>query len=340
MHEAISFLILNFDGRAMYEEIKKATQDFDSMYCIGKGGHGSVYRANLSFANVVVAVKKLHLQQDGEKNVEKEFLNEVRTLTEIQHQNIVKLYGYCAHKRHSLLVYEYLERGSLAAMLSKNEEAKELGWSKRVNIVKGVAHALSYMHHDCLPPIVHGDISSNNILLDFEFEASVADFGAAKFLSTNSTHWTSLAGTYGYVAPELAYTMEVNEKCDVYSFRVVTLEIVVGRHPGDLISSLSTGSSSSSSSLSSSSSALLANQMLVVDVLDQCISPPTHQMAGEAVALVKIAFACLNASPQSRPTMKQVSQLLSSTQTQRLHLPKPLPMITCGELLAFNPLTT
>lgn len=136
--------------------------------------------------------------------------------------------------------------------------------------------------------------------------------------------------------------MEVNEKCDVYSFGVVTLEIVVGRHPGDLFSSLSTGSSSSSSSssLSSSSSALLANQMLVVDVLDQRISPPTHQMAGEAVALVKIAFACLNASPQSRPTMKQVSQLLSSTQTQRLHLPKPLPMITCGELLAFNPLTT
>ncbi|KAL6296977.1 hypothetical protein ACE6H2_005119 [Prunus campanulata] len=170
--------------------------------------------------------------------------------------------------------------------------------------------------------------------------SGIQDFGTAKFLSTNSTNWTSLAGTYGYVAPELAYTMEVNEKCDVYSFGVVALEIVVGRHPGDLISYLSTGSSSSSSSLSSSSSALLANQMLVVDVLDQRISLPTHQMAGEAVALVKIAFACLNASPQSRPTMKQVSQLLSSTQTQRLHLPKPLPMITCDELLAFNPLTT
>ena len=113
----------------------------------------------------------------------------------------MKLYGFCTHKRHSFLVYEYFERGSLAAMLSKDEEAKELGWSKRVNIVKGVAHALSYMHHDCLPPIVHRDISSKNILLDSEYEACVSDFGTAKFLNPDSTNWTVAAGTYGYMAP-------------------------------------------------------------------------------------------------------------------------------------------
>ncbi|BBN68656.1 Leucine-rich repeat receptor-like protein kinase family protein, partial [Prunus dulcis] len=238
------------------------------------GGHGSVYRVNFSSGN-------------------KEFLNEVRALSEIRHRNIVKLYGFCAHKQHSFLVYEYLERGSLAAILSKDEEAKELGWSKRVNIVKGLAHALSYMHHDCLPPIVHRDISSKNILLDSEYEACVSDFGTAKFLNPDSTNWTAAAGTYGYMAP---------------SFGVVILEIIMGKHPGV-----------SSSSSSSSSSALPAHQIPIVDVLDQRISPPTHQLASEVVFLVKIAFSCLNSIPKSRPTMKQISHFLS---TQMLHLLK------------------
>ncbi|XP_021809827.1 MDIS1-interacting receptor like kinase 2-like [Prunus avium] len=333
MHGEISFSVLNFNGKSMYEEIIRATEDFDSTYCIGKGGHGSVYIVNLSSGDVV-AVKKFHLLWDGEIEFQKEFLNEVRALSEIRHRNIVKLYGFCIHKQHSFLVYEYLEKGSLAAMLSKDEEAKELGWSIRVNIVKGVAHALSYMHHDCLPPIVHRDISSKNILLDSEYEACVSDFGTTKFLNPDSTNWTAAAGTYGYMAPELAYTMEVNENCDVYSFGVVTLEIIMGKHPGDLFSSFSLISSSSSSS---SSSALPPHQIPIVDVLDQRISPPTHQVASEVVSLVKIAFSCLNSSPKSRPTMKQVSHFLS---TQMLHLSKPVHMMKCGELLALDPLAT
>ncbi|BFG19249.1 hypothetical protein CerSpe_055230 [Prunus speciosa] len=134
------------------------------------------------------------------------------------------------------------------------------------------------------------------------------------------------------MAPELAYTMEVNEKCDVFSFGVVTLEVIMGSHPGDVFSSLSSGASSSSLSASP------APEMPISDVLDQRISPPSNQEAGEVVSLVKIAFASLNPSPQCRPTMKKVSQLLSST--QRLHLSKPLHMTTCGELLALDGLTS
>ncbi|KAM1428226.1 hypothetical protein ACFXTO_020684 [Malus domestica] len=331
MHEEVSFSVLNFDGMSMYEEIIRAIENFDSIYCIGRGGHGSVYKANLS-STIIVAVKKLHHLWDGKKNLEEGFLNEIRALTEVRHRNIVKLYGFCLHHRHSFLVCEFLERGSLAKILSEDEEAKEVGWRKRMNIVNGVAHALAYMHHDIVPPIVHRDISSKNILLDFEYEALVSDFGTAKFLNQDSTNWTAVAGTYGYIAPELAYTMEVNDKCDVYSFGVVTLEIIMGRHPGDFFSSLST----MPYSFSSSSSALLAHQMPIVDVLDQRILPPTHQEAGEVLSLVKTAFSCLHPSPQSRPTMKQVSQLLS---TQKLHLSKPLRMITCSELLTLDPLT-
>ncbi|XP_059635543.1 MDIS1-interacting receptor like kinase 2-like [Cornus florida] len=131
------FSILSHDGRTTYDEILKATNDFDATYCIGKGGHGTVYIAELRSGNIV-AVKKLH---------------------QFSEMGDVK-------------VYEYLERGSLATNLSKDEVAQELDWHKRVNIIKGVAHALSYMHHDCSPLVVHGDISSSNVLLDSNYSQS------------------------------------------------------------------------------------------------------------------------------------------------------------------------
>ena len=129
------------------------------------------------------------------------FLNEIRTLTTIRHRNIVKLYGFCCSSQHSFLVYEYLNRGSLARNLSADEEARELDWQKRVNIIKGIARGLSYMHHDCTPSVVHRDLSSNNILLDSEYETHISDFGTAKLLTMNSSNRTLLAGTYGYIAP-------------------------------------------------------------------------------------------------------------------------------------------
>ena len=120
--------------------------------------------------------------------------------------------------------------------------------------------------------------------------------------------------------------MVVNEKCDVYSFGVLTLEIIMGRHPGDLLSSLASGSSSSST-------AFPAIQMPIVDVLDRRISPPINQVIGQVLSVMNVAFSCMDSNPQSCPTMKQVSQQL---ETQRLHLSKPLDIITCGELLALN----
>ncbi|KAM7461973.1 hypothetical protein LguiA_030094 [Lonicera macranthoides] len=202
----------------MYNEILKATKDFDAQCCIGEGGFGTAYKAKLQLANVV-AVKKLHsVSNIADCN---SFLNAMKALTEIRHRNIVKLHGFFSHTRHSFLVFDYLERGCLAKILRKEEEARKLDWKKRVNIIKGIAHALSYMHHDCSPPIVHRDISSKNILLNSKYEACVSDFGTAKILKADSSNWSTLAGTYGYVAPELAYTMKVTGKCDVYSFGII-----------------------------------------------------------------------------------------------------------------------
>ncbi|XP_009340551.3 MDIS1-interacting receptor like kinase 2-like [Pyrus x bretschneideri] len=294
IHDEV-FSISLFDGKKMYWEIIRATNAFDSIFCIGKGGSGSVYKAKLPSGSMV-AVKKLHKKLDGEETSQ-EFHNEISALINIRHRNIVKFCGFCSNSQHSFLVYEYLEKGSLASILSKEDEAKELDWSRRVTIVKGVAHALSYLHHDCVPPIVHRDISSSNILLDYDYEPCVSDFGTAKLLNPDSSNWSCLAGTYGYIAPELAYTRKVTEKCDVYSFGVLALEVIMGKRLGDLISSISSPSD--------------CENKLLKDVLDQRLSPPTPEVEDELTTIAKVAIACRHSRPQSRPTMHMVSQSLS-----------------------------
>nr|XP_024926216.2 MDIS1-interacting receptor like kinase 2-like [Ziziphus jujuba var. spinosa] len=199
------FSIWSYDGKMVYENIIEATEEFDSKHCIGEGGTGSVYKAELSTGQIV-AVKKLHANTSGDPQMSqylKTFTSEIHALTQIRHRNIVKLYGFCSHRRHSLLVYEFMEGGSLRNVLMNNDaEARAFGWNKRVNIVKGVANALAYMHHDCSAPIIHRDISTQNILLNAEHdEALVSDFGTARLLKPDSLNWTSFAGTYGYAAP-------------------------------------------------------------------------------------------------------------------------------------------
>ncbi|GMI80400.1 MDIS1-INTERACTING RECEPTOR LIKE KINASE2 [Hibiscus trionum] len=303
------FTVLGFNGRILHDSIIEATEDFNSNYCIGSGGYGTVYKAKLQTGEVV-AVKKLHQSEDSMLiNNLKAFESEIVALSEIRHRNIVQMYGFCSHPRHSFLVYELVERGSLRMVLSNNEQAKELDWTKRLNVVKGLANALSYMHHDHSQPIVHRDISSNNVLLDSDYEARVSDFGTARILKPDSSNWTSLAGTYGYIAPELAYTMRVDEKCDVYSFGVLTIEIVMGKHPGDLLSYLSSSTPASASN---------EQQVLLKDVIDQRLSLPVSRVAKDVVSTTMVAFACLNGNPQLRPTMQQVVQALS-----RQSLPLP-----------------
>nr|XP_048327315.1 probable leucine-rich repeat receptor-like protein kinase At1g35710 [Ziziphus jujuba var. spinosa] len=288
------FCIWNFDGKIAFQDIIQATGDFDIRYCIGTGGYGSVYKAQLPNGKVV-AVKKIHSLEAEEPVFRKSFMNEVKTLTEIRHRNIVRLHGFCLHRRCMFLIYEYMEKGSLFFVLNNDTEAAELNWRKRVNIVKGIVNALCYLHHGCSPPIVHRDVSSNNVLLNSELEAVVSDFGTAKLLDPNSsTQSTILAGTYGYMAPELAYTIAITEETDVYSFGVVALETLMGKHPQELLSSLS---SSSTQNLS------------LIQVLDKRLASPRSKLDVEDVVLVStIAFACLNANPKLRPTMEYVSQ--------------------------------
>ncbi|XP_022774037.1 probable leucine-rich repeat receptor-like protein kinase At1g35710 [Durio zibethinus] len=305
--------IWNFDGKIAYEDIIAATKDFDIRYCIGTGGYGSVYKAQLPCGKTI-ALKKLHRLEAEDPGFDKSFRNEVKILSEIRHRNIVKLHGYCLHRRCMFLIYEYMERGSLFWVLSNDDEAVELNWIKRVKIIKSFAHALSYLHHDCTPPIVHRDISSNNILLNSSLEAFIADFGTARMLHLDSSNLTVLAGTCGYIAPEVAYTIVVTEKCDVYSFGILALEILMGKHPGDLLSSPSS----------------LQNAKLI-DVLDKRLPPPTSQLVAQnIVQAATLALACLNPQPKSRPMMEEVSkEFVSSPKSLEI----PLRMITLSQLV-------
>ncbi|KAF7847757.1 hypothetical protein BT93_L2612 [Corymbia citriodora subsp. variegata] len=155
------------------------------------------------------------------------------------------------------------------------------------------------MHHECSPLLIHRDLTSNNILLDHNYEAHVSDFGTARLLRPDSSNWTVLAGTIGYIAPELAYSTVPTEKCDVYSFGVVALEIIMGKHPGDHVSRECSPSAQTKS-------------MMLKDVLDQRLLPSILglQVAQDVVLIAKLAFKCLQDDPRLRPTMRQVSREL------------------------------
>ncbi|CDP10147.1 unnamed protein product [Coffea canephora] len=285
------FRIWNYDGHMAYEDIIKATNDFDVSYCIGTGGCGSVYRVQLP-SGKVVALKKLHCLDGENPNYDKSFRNEAEMLSKIRHRNIVKLFGFCLHKRCMFLIYEYMDKGSLFCILRDETEAVELDWIKRVNLIKGIASALSYLHYDCDPPIIHRDVSSNNILLNSQLEATLSDFGTARILELDSSNQTVIAGTFGYIAPELAYTMVVTEKSDVYSFGVVVLETLFGKHPREFLSSFSSQPN---------------EPIMLKDLLDARLPPPTNALVVQNVVVATaLALDCVNANPKCRPTMQQV----------------------------------
>ncbi|CAL0324571.1 unnamed protein product [Lupinus luteus] len=268
------FSIWNYDGKIAFEDILKATEDFDIKYCIGTGAYGSVYKAQLP-SGKCVALKKLHKTESENESFYRSFCNEVKVLTDIRHRNIIRLYGFCLHNKCMFLVYEYMERGSLFYNLVSDIEAEELNWRKRVTIIKDIAYALAHMHHHCTPPILHRDISSNNILLNSELQAFVSDFGAARLLYHDSSNQTLVVGTFGYIAPET----------------------MMGTHPRELISCLSKP---------------YTQNMMVKDILDARSSLPSLRKDMQDVVLVlTLALACLRPHPKSRPSMQQVANEFS-----------------------------
>ncbi|CAN6277647.1 unnamed protein product [Urochloa humidicola] len=214
-----------------YRELVRATGNFNQSNKIGEGGFGSVYKGQLK-NGTIIAVKVL--SSESRQGV-REFQNELVAISDISHDNLVKLYGYCAEGDQRILVYNHLENNSLAqTLLGSNHSNIQFNWKTRVNICLGIARGLAYLHHGVNPHIVHRDIKASNILLDSDLTPKISDFGLAKLLPPNATHVsTRVAGTLGYLAPEYAIRGQVTRKSDVYSFGVLLLEIVSGRSNSD-----------------------------------------------------------------------------------------------------------
>ncbi|OWM80664.1 hypothetical protein CDL15_Pgr006694 [Punica granatum] len=230
--------------RYTYVELRKATWNFREE--IGRGAVGSVYRAILS-GDRVAAVKRLN---EMSLHGEEEFLAEVSTIGKLNHMNLIELWGYCAEGKHRLLVYEYVEHGSLAENLSKGT----LDWGKRFDVAVGAARGLAYLHEECLEWVLHCDVKPQNILLDWNYQPKVADFGLSKLLNRGDikhSSFSKIRGTRGYMAPEWVYNLSITSKVDVYSYGIVLLEMVTGRSPGRGVLDTSAGGETENRGLTS-----------------------------------------------------------------------------------------
>ncbi|GLJ30460.1 hypothetical protein SUGI_0602980 [Cryptomeria japonica] len=274
---------------------------------IGHGGAGHVYRAMLK-NNEFVAVKMLH-RRDGDFCQDNGFTAEIETMGSVRQRNILRLLCYLSNNETNLLVYEYMPNGSLGELLQQSK-ACMLDYAIRFKIALGTAQGLSYLHHDCVPPIVHRDIKPNNILLDDEMVPHIADFGIAKILDKIMPAGytvSSVPGSIGYIAPEYGYANRVTEKSDVYSFGIVLLELLTGKQP------VATEFGEGMDIVRWVAAKLRAGKGLQ-QILDTRIQWGSEQ---HMLFLVRIALLCTNNFPHNRPSMKEVVKMLLEARTDK-----------------------
>ncbi|PSS14443.1 G-type lectin S-receptor-like serine/threonine-protein kinase [Actinidia chinensis var. chinensis] len=291
-----------------YKDLQNATKNFSEK--LGGGGFGSVFKGTLP-DSTVVAVKKLESANQGEK----QFRTEVSTIGTIQHVNLVRLRGFCSEGNKKLLVYDYMQNGSLDSHLFQEKDGKVLDWKIRYQIALGTARGLAYLHEKCRDCIIHCDIKPENILLDVQLCPKVADFGLAKLIGREfSRVLTTWRGTRGYVAPEWLSGVAITTKADVYSYGMVLFELISGRRNSEQskdgkVKFFPTGAAS-----------VVVEGGDVISLLD-------HRLDGNADTeelrrIARVACWCIQDDENNRPTMGQAVQILEGVLEVN---PPPLP---------------
>ncbi|GMN39130.1 hypothetical protein TIFTF001_008352 [Ficus carica] len=286
-----------------YDELKSVTNGFHSSNKVGEGGFGIVYQGRLK-DGTIVGIKVLSIELENMRG-EREFIAELAALSDIKHENLVRLRGCCVDGATRYLVYDYMENNSLSHTLLGGEQNRiKFSWEARREISLGIARGLAYLHEEVQPHIVHRDIKASNILLDRNFTPKVGDFGLSKILRENRSHIsTRVAGTIGYLAPEYAITGRLTRKSDVYSFGVLLLEIVSGREV--VFFHLEHGEHYL---VQKAWEAYLSDKLieLVDSVLE--MNYPEH----EAVRFIKVGLLCVQETARLRPGMSTVIKMLNN----------------------------
>lgn len=294
-----------------YRQLQGATNGFREK--LGGGGFGSVYKGILAGGSAV-AVKQLESLNQGPK----QFQAEVATIGGIHHINLVRLRGFCAEGFRKLLVYDFMPNGSLDRYLfssaRQNHPSFTLDWNTRFSVACGTAKAISYLHAECEPSIIHCDIKPENILLDVDYSPKVSDFGLAKLIGGDIVgSITTVRGTIGYMAPEWICSSHITVKADVYSYGVVLLEMLSGkRNPRDV----------APRDISFTYAEWAYGQLTTgnfVELLDPVLEGQADRERVERMA--KVAFWCIQKDQNSRPSMQKVVQMLDGTIT--VSLPPP-----------------
>ncbi|XP_051181856.1 receptor-like serine/threonine-protein kinase SD1-8 isoform X2 [Lolium perenne] len=290
--------------------ISLSTANFATSSKLGEGGFGAVYKGELG-GGQMVAVKRLSKYSTQGLD---EFKNEVMLIAKLQHVNLVRLLGCCIHGEERILVYEYMENKSLDMFIFDKARSAQLNWSKRFDIILGVARGLLYLHQDSRFKVIHRDLKAGNILLDGDMNPKISDFGVARIFGGDGadSHTRRVVGTYGYMSQEYAMDGIFSVKSDVFSFGVLVLEIVSGRKNRGMY-----GSAEQTSLLSHAWK--LWREGNVLALLDELVARECRDSEA-ALRCLQVGLLCVQERSEERPHMATVFLMLSN---QRAVMPQP-----------------
>lgn len=283
-----------------FSHILAATDNFSEKKLVGKGGFGYVYKGNL-INGLNVAIKRFDACSSYQGP--HEFRTEIDAIPNLRHKNIIGLLGYCVQGEESILVYEYMSNKCLASVIADETKRGLLDWSKRLQIIKGIADGLAFLHGHSQMCIVHRDIKPSNILLDHEMNAKITDFGLALMLAPKSTAEVLVVGTYGYADPEYIVTGKISEKADIYGFGIVLFEIISGRSIHSYMKAEGTRE------LPYPAYAHKYNPKTLHKLVDPLLRVDEHERA-QIMECVRVAQLCVDHRAKHRPVMSEVVTML------------------------------
>ncbi|XP_057460658.1 L-type lectin-domain containing receptor kinase IV.1-like [Actinidia eriantha] len=284
--------------RFKYKDLYIATKGFKDKELLGAGGFGRVYRGILPISKIEIAVKRVsHESRQGMR----EFVAEIVSIGRLRHRNIVQLLGYCRRKGELLLVYDYMPNGSLDKFLYDQPDFT-LNWRQRLQVIKGVATGLYYLHEEWEQVVVHRDVKASNVLLDGELNGRLGDFGLARLYDHGTDPQTThVVGTLGYLAPEHTRTGRATTSTDVYAFGAFLLEVGCGRRPID--------------PRAPTEDLILVDWVFSLWIKGEILLAVDRKLGCDFVVeevelVLKLGLLCSHSEPMARPSMRQVVRYL------------------------------